>query len=110
MTGATPPAGPTATSTASDGKLHEPELTSALSGITRASVIALANELAQVADAYGVDISEVIDAAKKVTGTEIPVEIGPATAGTDGPSPQMATLVIPNRSITTSSTIPTTLR
>jgi branched-chain amino acid aminotransferase len=28
-----------------DGKLHEPELTSALSGITRASVIALANEL-----------------------------------------------------------------
>jgi branched-chain amino acid aminotransferase len=28
-----------------DGKLHEPELTSALSGITRASVIMLANEL-----------------------------------------------------------------
>src|SRR5258707_13958408 len=28
-----------------DGKLHEPELTSALSGITRASVITLANEL-----------------------------------------------------------------
>jgi len=28
-----------------DGKLHEPELTSALSGITRASVIELANEL-----------------------------------------------------------------
>src|SRR6266478_6327466 len=28
-----------------DGKIHEPELTSALSGITRASVITLANEL-----------------------------------------------------------------